>query len=165
MNIHPFPIDDSESAPPTKEEAQRKLEEVRQRYGIRMTDTVVRPVAVKSPVLPAPTKQRERPEPPAPRTPDPPAARTPSVQANGLQLRAASKYEAVRRASGSVPPDSKSFHFLVRIAECASTLHCEVEAETSTAAREQVERIPNLLDWREPSPEELAQMLRGKVHD
>jgi hypothetical protein len=165
MNIDPFPIGDSESALPTKEGAQRKLEEVRQRYGIRVTDTLVQPVAVKSTVLPERAKQRKRPELQASRTPEPTASRTPLVQVNRLQLRAASKSEAVRRSSGSIQPDSKCFHFLIRIAECASTLHCEVKAETSTVAREQVEQIPNLLEWRETSPEELDQLLRGNVHD
>jgi hypothetical protein len=53
----------------------------------------------------------------------------------------------------------RSFHYLIRIAECAQPLHCQVEAETSAAARHQVEQIRNLIECREISAEELGEVI------
>jgi hypothetical protein len=47
---------------------------------------------------------------------------------------------------------------LIRIAECALTLHCEVNADDDAAARHQVKQIPNLMAWRQISSEELAEI-------
>lgn len=52
------------------------------------------------------------------------------------------------------------FHFLVRILECSVILHCQVSAESATDAKDQVQRIPNLLEWRETSLKEIAEFAR-----
>jgi hypothetical protein len=51
------------------------------------------------------------------------------------------------------------FHFLIRIVECAITLHCQIRAQTAIEARNQVERIPNLIEWTEVSAKELAELV------
>jgi hypothetical protein len=58
--------------------------------------------------------------------------------------------------------DNYSFHYLIRIAECALPLHSEVIADRHAAARHQVKRIPNLVEWRETSGEELAEILKNE---
>jgi hypothetical protein len=63
--------------------------------------------------------------------------------------------------SGSLT-DNHSFHYLIRIAECALPLHCEVIAHSDAAARHQVKQIPNLMEWRELSDEELAEILKNE---
>jgi hypothetical protein len=55
-------------------------------------------------------------------------------------------------------PEHYEFHFLVRILECSVTLHCQVSAESAAEARAQVQRIPNLLNWREISAKEIAEI-------
>ena len=64
-------------------------------------------------------------------------------------------------ASGS-PSDDKSFHYLIRIAECKLTLHCEVTADSEAAARHHVKQIPNLMEWREISGAELAEIMTNE---
>jgi hypothetical protein len=59
-----------------------------------------------------------------------------------------------------VPRVSQHFHYLIRVVECAITLHCQVTAESAADARDQVERIPNLIEWRETSAKELAELTR-----
>jgi hypothetical protein len=59
------------------------------------------------------------------------------------------------RSGGNWPAENRTFHYLIRIAECALPLHCEIEAQNAAAARQQVQRIPNLIEWREISVEEL----------
>ncbi len=56
----------------------------------------------------------------------------------------------------------RSFHYLVWIAECSLPLHCQVEAETSTGARQQVQQIRNLIEWRELSAKELNDILANE---
>jgi hypothetical protein len=63
--------------------------------------------------------------------------------------------------SGSLP-DNHSFHYLIRIAECSLPLHCEVIADSDAAARQKVKKIPNLMEWREFSGEELAEILKNE---
>lgn len=58
------------------------------------------------------------------------------------------------------PTEHYDFHFLIRILECSSILHCHVIAESVAAARERIGRIPNLIDWREISLKELAEIIR-----
>jgi hypothetical protein len=58
--------------------------------------------------------------------------------------------------------DNHSFHYLIRIAECALPLHCEVIAHSDAAARHQVKQIPNLMEWRELSDEELAEIVKSE---
>jgi hypothetical protein len=64
-------------------------------------------------------------------------------------------------ASGSAS-DDKSFHYLIRIAECKLTLHCEVTADSEAAARHHVKQIPNLMEWREISGAELAEIMTNE---
>ena len=65
------------------------------------------------------------------------------------------------RTNGSLS-DNHSFHYLIRIAEYALALHCEVIAHSDEAARHQVKQIPNLMEWRELSDEELAEILKNE---
>jgi hypothetical protein len=60
------------------------------------------------------------------------------------------------------PAEYHDFHFLVRILECASALHCQVTAESAAAARDRIGRIPNLIDWREISVRELAEIIKSE---
>jgi thioester reductase-like protein len=41
-------------------------------------------------------------------------------------------------------------------------LHCEVKADNHEAARNQVEQIPNLMEWREISAAELAEIIKNE---
>jgi hypothetical protein len=50
------------------------------------------------------------------------------------------------------------FHFLIQILECSVTLHCRVAAESPADARDQVKRIPHLIEWREISAKELLRL-------
>lgn len=68
------------------------------------------------------------------------------------------------------PTKSHDFHYLIRILECSSILHCQVIAESAAAARDQLEQIPNLIEWREITAKELAEIIRiekvaGKIDD
>jgi hypothetical protein len=54
----------------------------------------------------------------------------------------------------------QGFHFLIRVVECAVTLHCHVMAQSAAEARFQLERIPNLIKWREISAQELADLTK-----
>ena len=81
--------------------------------------------------------------------------------------RAASGSAVVAINSSALPPEYRvrevrSFHFLIRIAECAQPLHCQVEAETSAAARHQVEQIRNLMECREISVQELGEVIASE---
>jgi hypothetical protein len=58
--------------------------------------------------------------------------------------------------------DNHSFHYLIRIAECALPLHCEVIADSDAAARHQVKQIRNLTEWRKISDEELSEILENE---
>jgi hypothetical protein len=59
-----------------------------------------------------------------------------------------------------VPTESQEFHYLIRVLECAFTLHCQVTAASAADARDQVERIPNLIEWRETSVKEIAELTK-----
>ena len=59
-----------------------------------------------------------------------------------------------------VPTEYHDFHYLIRVLECAFTLHCQVTAATAADARDQVGRIPNLIEWRETSLKELAEITK-----
>jgi hypothetical protein len=58
------------------------------------------------------------------------------------------------------PTDKRDFHYVIRIAECVVSLHCQVNADSVADARHQVERIPNLIEWREVSARELAEIIK-----
>jgi hypothetical protein len=63
----------------------------------------------------------------------------------------------------SAPEEVQAFHYLIRIMECTSVLHCEVFAENVTAARRQVDQIPNLIECRQVSAMTLAEIKAGKT--
>ena len=152
MNVERDSHDDSKSSRFTREEAQRRLDEVRRRYGIHLADPQVRPIVDSSSTRPKESaKQQPRPTVSVPKTP--------LVTIDRMRSDPALKRGPIRPASG-FPSDNQSFHYLIRIAECASILHCEVKADNSAASRERVERIPNLMEWREISLEELAKILK-----
>jgi hypothetical protein len=58
--------------------------------------------------------------------------------------------------------DNHSFHYLIRIAECTLPLHCEVIADSDAVARHLVKQIQNLMEWRELSGEEFAEILKNE---
>jgi hypothetical protein len=62
---------------------------------------------------------------------------------------------------GGTASDNKSFHYLIRIAECALTLLCEVITDSEAAAKRHVKQIPNLLEWREISGDEFVNLIRN----
>jgi hypothetical protein len=52
---------------------------------------------------------------------------------------------------------------LIRIVECAVTLHCQVRAQSAAEARDRVEGIPNLIEWKEISAKELADVVKAET--
>jgi hypothetical protein len=138
---------DAEATRFTQEEAQRRLSEVRMRYEISLAAPQVRRSADKSTSPKESAKQQPQPTLSVPGRPVVPVDR---LRPDAAQRR------AVIGSSAKFPSENYSFHYVIRIAECASILHCEVKADNREAARERVERIPNLMEWREVSSEELA---------
>jgi hypothetical protein len=65
-------------------------------------------------------------------------------------------------ATSAARRDYVEFHYLSRIVECAMTLHCQVTAQSAAGARDQVERIPNLIEWRGISAKELAEIIKAE---
>jgi hypothetical protein len=129
----------------TREEAKRTLDEVRKRYGILEPGSQAHQhVKTSSNARSKAAKQQPRPmvglASSVPKEPSFPAE----------QARSAPPLNPVI-PSGGCPSDKKTFQYLIRIAECALTLHCEVTADNDAAARNLVEQIPNLLEWREIS--------------
>ena len=153
MKIERQSQNDTNSDGLTHEEAQRRLDEVRSRYGIHVAHTRAHPIADG---LSSSRKESAKPEPGlAPST----AATRPkpfdSKQSGGPLKRAKANLSTGLRS------DSESFHYLVRIAECTSVLHCEVKADHAAAARDHLKRIPNLMEWREISFAELLELARN----
>jgi hypothetical protein len=150
MKVERRSQNDTNSDGLTHEEAQRRLDEVRSRYGIHVAHTRAHPIAdsrssnQKESATPepglAPSAAGTRPKP------------FDSKQSGGPLKRAEANL------SNELRSDSESFHYLVRIAECTSVLHCEVKADHAAAARDQVKRIPNLMEWREISFAELLKL-------
>jgi hypothetical protein len=146
----------------TGQEAQRTLDEVRKRYGIRQSEPEAHPrVNTSSSGPKEPAKQQPRPtvrlQPSIPKAPFVPIER---MRSHPPLERRVVGHSSVR-ASGS-RSDNHRFHYLIRIAECALTLHCEVNADDDAAARHQVEQLPNLMEWRELSGAELAEILKNE---
>jgi hypothetical protein len=141
-----------------REDAKRTLDEVRRRYGIHALDTRAYPHVVNSLKTPTvredPTRPTIRPGPSTSKLPPFPA----ELQSS-LPLGRAPTRHPTNRATGSTP-DNRNFHFLIRIAECALTLLCEITADSEAAARHHVKQIPNLLEWREIGGEEFVSLVR-----
>jgi hypothetical protein len=137
------------------EEAKRKLDEVRRRYGIHVLDTQARPTEARSLILS--TGQAAQALPPS--KPEAPTLKTvlssPAELQSSLPLRGA----PTRHATGTTS-DDRRFFYLIRIAECALALLCEVTADSDVAARRHVNHIPNLLECREISSEEFLSLSR-----
>jgi hypothetical protein len=150
----------------TGKEAHHTLDEVRRRYGIHQPGPQHPRAKTSSSPLKEPAKHQPRTRvrlgPPIPMTPLDPLKRMqldPLV--HGVNNRHCEARHPSIPTSGSLS-DNHSFHYLIRIAECALPLHCEVIAHSDAAARHQVKQIPNLMKWREISGEELAEILKNE---
>lgn len=151
----------------TREQAQRALDGVRKRYGIRQSDSPAHlRVNTASSAPKEPAKQQPRPsvslEPPIPKTPFVAVQRMrpgPHLELGGVRHPGT---PASGPTSDNRTIDYQSFHYLIRIAECALTLHCEVTADSEAAARHHVKQIPNLMEWREISVKELAEINKNE---
>jgi hypothetical protein len=160
---------ESENGPSgsTREEAKRTLNRVLRRYGIHLNQR-------------ATAQKQERPL-PAPRIHSEIATTEPAISKrpfSRLPQRERPKRVEVaevllQHESDNGSPHGKSlwgnpqvepraqqrrFNYLIRIPECALILDCEVTAQSAIDAREKVERIPNLTEWREVSKKELAEI-------
>jgi hypothetical protein len=68
--------------------------------------------------------------------------------------------EGADKRQGEEFPEDRVFHYLIRLLECTVTIHCQVSARTAAAARHRVEQIPNLIECREVSFEELTAIVK-----
>jgi hypothetical protein len=155
MKVERQSKNDSEANGLSHEEAQRRLDEVRSRYGIHLAHPQADPLAGSRS-----SSQKE----PAKLEPElaPPVAAT---RPKPVHLKPAGRPLARAEAnlSTALGSDSETFHYLVRIAECKSILHCEVKADHAAAARDHVKRIPNLMEWREVSFAELLELAKNRI--
>jgi hypothetical protein len=173
----------------TREEAQLTLDKILKRYGIHPSDqpwrTRGKTVPLAAPKVETKGLLRE------PITSGPAAAKKPFVPLRHAELGPPldsewSCYLIDTPATANVPLSNESapglasnevlgdkpkielpteyhnFHYLIRIVECAVTLHCQVTAESAADARDQVQRIPNLIEWREISAMELADIFKAE---
>jgi hypothetical protein len=143
----------------TREKAQRTLDEVRKRYGIRQWDPPAHPTCEHG--LKRAERARETTAAPL-GEPRPPTPKTPFVAVERMRPRPHPSIPTSRPPSDNRTIDYQTFHYLIRIAECALTLHCEVTADSEAAARHHVKQIPNLMEWREISGAELAEILKNE---
>jgi hypothetical protein len=165
----------------TREEAKRTLDMVLTRYGIRLSDQPAEKRKRKALLaVPKANAAKLPPEPIKSRTA---ATKKPIVQAQSAQLSPPVDFEWCHHilatpASADVPPSNEAtcrsvsdegeslapeyhdHHFVIRILECATPLHCQVSAETVEDARNQVAQMPNLIEWREISAQELGLRMR-----
>jgi hypothetical protein len=132
----------------TQEEAKRTLDEICRRHGIQESDSQAQPHMNKSLVVPTESAKQPRPTlrseaslSKAHSVPVDPLRSEPSLERAGVCHPI---FTATESAS-----DNKTFHYLIRIAECTLTLHCEVNADNDAGARKLVGQIPNLLEWRQ----------------
>jgi hypothetical protein len=155
MKVEPPSQNDSESNSLTHEAAQRKLDEIRSRYGIHLAHPQAQPIAgSRSSSQKEPAKLEPELAPPAAATRPKPVHLKPS----GRPLARAEANLATALRS-----DSETFHYLVRIAECKSILHCEVKADHAADARDHVKQIPKLMEWREVSFAELLELAKNRI--
>jgi hypothetical protein len=144
----------------TRKEAKRTLDEVRRRYGIHESVTQAHPHVNRSVRVPTEVAKQTGPT----LTPEPSASkarvsRVGQMQSKPPMERAKARHPIIH-ASGPAS-DNRSFHYLIRIAECALTLLCEVITDSEAAAKHHVKQIPNLLEWREISGEEFVNLVRN----
>lgn len=143
-------------SPFNREEAKRTLDEVRKRYGIHPSEQEDHLRVKTSSTAKKATEEKElrhRLEQSTPQKPIAPIKWTHSP----LDLGWVSPIGSETLESVS---DNESFHYLIRIAECALPLHCEISAASEAAALRQVKQIPNLLGWRQIVGEELAELVK-----
>ena len=154
MKVERQSQNDSKSNGLTHEQAQRRLEEVRSRYGIHLAHPQADPIAGSRS-----SSQKE----PAKLEPEL-ASRVAGTRPKPVDLKQSGRplTRAEANLSTELRSDSESFHYLVRIAECKSVLHCEVKADHAAAARDHVKRIPNLMEWREISFAELLELAKNR---
>jgi hypothetical protein len=146
----------------TGQQAQRTLDEVRERYGIRQSGS---PAHVRVNTASSAPKEPAKQEPRPTLRLEPSITETPFVAVEPMRSGPHLELGGVRRPdippSGS-PSDNQSFHYLIRIAECALTLYCEVTADSEATAKHHVKQIPNLMEWREVSSAELAEIISNE---
>jgi hypothetical protein len=146
----------------TGQHAQRTLDEVRERYGIRQSGS---PAHVRVNTASSAPKEPAKQEPRPTLRLEPSITETPFVAVEPMRFGPHLELGGVRRPdippSGS-PSDNQSFHYLIRIAECALTLYCEVTADSEATAKHHVKQIPNLMEWREISGAELAEIISNE---
>ena len=135
-----------------REEAKRTLDEVRRRYGIHES-AQAQPHANRSVRVPTKPVIQTRSTPRFERSAPTPSTPTRQIQSNPLLGRARDRHTNIP-ASGFAS-ENRSFYYLIRIAECAPTLLCEVTADSEATATHHLKQIPNLLEWREICGEEL----------
>jgi hypothetical protein len=144
----------------TREEAKHTLDEVRRRYGIHDSDPRANPgagSASKPPVTSAKKQPRHT------VTHQPFASRALIVPVERMRSEPNREPQKIRdydTPAYASPPDNQIFHYLIQIAECAVALHCEVTATCESDARHHVKQIPNLMEWREISGAELADIIK-----
>jgi hypothetical protein len=145
----------------TREEAQRVLNEVRERYGLRRAESPANPgvnAAFSAPKEPASQQPR-------PLVSEPSGPNRPFLPSNGYapdRIGNSEGFATQEFPPNGSPSDNQKYHYLIRVAECALTLHCEVTADSEPAARHRVKQIRNLLVWREISAEELAEIIKNE---
>jgi hypothetical protein len=132
------------------------LDEVRKRYGIRPSGQEGHPPLKTSSRAKKATEQEDLRHPLEQSTAKKPRA---PIRRMHSTLDLGWVYPSGSDATGSVS-DNQSFHYLIHIAECALTLHCEINAANEAAALHRVEQIPNLLGWRQILGEELAELIK-----
>jgi hypothetical protein len=165
---------------PAREEATAILSNVLKRHRIRPSDKPA-PTQEKSPVAASSLKAKNNPiksEAALPqdaasrilpphsvrpldfewcRTPEKAATRNVFRQ-DRLPRPSVRRKEGADKRQGEEFPEDRVFHYLIRLLECTVTIHCQISARTAAAARDQVEQIPNLIECREVSFEELTAM-------
>jgi hypothetical protein len=150
----------------TREEAKLTLDTILKRYGIHPSDQPAR--EQRKPVPLAASRMLTKELLPEPITTGPAAANKPFAPVRQVRLGVAPLNEPKHgsasdegfadKPEGELPTEYQDFHYLIRIVECAVTLHCQVRAESAAEARLEVQRIPNLIEWREISAKELAEL-------
>lgn len=153
MKVERQSQNDSKSNGLTHEEAQRRLEEVRSRYGVHLAHRQADPIPESR------SSSQKEPAEPEPALAAPVTGTRPKPA--DLKQFGRSLTRAEAKFSTELRSDGESFHYLVRIAECTSVLHCEVKADHAAAARDHVKRIPNLMEWREISFAELLELAKN----
>jgi hypothetical protein len=147
--------------PFTGEQARRTLDEVRERYGLRQPESPANPlmnIASRTPKEPA--RQQLRPTVTEPAILNPPFLAAERMRPGPNLERGGVRQLAI--PSSRSPSDDQSFHYLIRVAECTLPLHCEVTANSEPTAKHRVKQIRNLLEWREISVEELAEIIKNE---